>query len=110
MGTALASALAGMEASTAIIVEALGSERHVAQGAAFDYMMQTGYLFGGWGLARSALYAREKIAGGDSKPFYVRKIATAQFYAEQILPRCEGHAGAVASAGGSLASYATEWL
>ncbi len=110
MGTALGSALAGMEASTAIVLDGWKSGRDVALGASFDYMMQTGYLFGGWALSRSALLARERIAEGSDNGFYPRKIATATFYAEQILPRCDGHAGAVASAGGSLQSYATDWL
>jgi 3-(methylsulfanyl)propanoyl-CoA dehydrogenase len=110
MGTALASALAGMEASTATILEAMKSERTVAQGAAFDYMMQTGYLFGGWALARCALLARERLSQGSDNSFYEQKIATATFFAEQVLPRCEAHAGAVATASGSLQSYPTDWL
>ncbi len=73
-------------------------------------MMQTGYLFGGWQLARSALVAQRRITEGSDNPFYQNKIATTVFYAEQILPRCSGHAGAVASAASSLHSYPVDWL
>ncbi len=110
MGTALARALAGMEASTQTLVDALQTDKTSALGGSFDYMMQCGYLFGGWALARSALVARQRIAEGSDNRFYNTKIATALYYAEQILPRCEGHAGAVVGAGGSLRRYATDWL
>ncbi len=50
MATALAYALADMEASTQIVLQALNEGGDVAMGASFEYMMQTGYLFGGWQL------------------------------------------------------------
>lgn len=110
MGTALASALAGMEASTQTLLDALQSDRSTALGGSFDYMMQAGYLFGGWGLARSALVARQRLGEGSDNAFYKAKIGTALYYAELILPRCESHAGAVAGSGGSLRDYAIDWL
>jgi alkylation response protein AidB-like acyl-CoA dehydrogenase len=110
MGTALARALAGMEASTQTLVDALQTDKTSALGGSFDYMMQSGYLFGGWALARSALVARQRLVEGSDNRFYSTKIATALYYAEQILPRCESHAGGVAGAGGSLRRYATDWL
>jgi hypothetical protein len=110
IGTALASALSGMEASTARVLEAWNSDRNEALGASFDYMMQAGYLFGGWAMARAALTAQRRLAEGSDNPFYSRKLATARFYAEQILPRCEGHAGAVATAASSLRTYPVDWL
>jgi hypothetical protein len=110
IGEALGRALADMQASTQHILRGLEDDPSVALGASFDYMMQTGYLFGGWQLARSALVAQRRIAEGSDNPFYQHKIATAVFYAEQILPRCSGHAGAVASAASSLHSYPVGWL
>jgi hypothetical protein len=73
-------------------------------------MMQAGYLFGGWGLARSALLAKQRIGEGSDSAFYPAKIATALFYIRQILPRCDSHSGAVAGAAGSLNSYPVDWL
>ena len=52
--------------------------------------------------AKAAMDALE--AGASDKEFYETKIATTRFYAEQILPRCAGHAGAVAKAGETAAS------
>ena len=107
---ALASALAELEASTQSVLQAMAADMSIALGASFDYMMQTGYLFGGWQLARSAQVALKRVQEGSDNPFYEQKIATALFYCEQMLPRCAAHAGAVASAAGSLQSYPSDWI
>ena len=99
-----------MEASTNHILQALAQQPKVALAASFDYLMQVGYLFGGWHLARSAQVAQAQLDNGSDRRFYAQKIATALFYAEQILPRTRGHAGAVATAGGALQSYPLDWL
>ncbi len=103
-------ALAAHQLATARILEALKDSRNNALGASFDYMMMTGYLLGGWHLARSALVAQARISSGSDRAFYPQKLATAQFYAEQILPRCAAHGGAIANAQGTLQSYDTDWL
>jgi hypothetical protein len=38
---------------------------------------------GGWQMARAALAAEKKLGAGD--PFYAAKLATARFYADQVL-------------------------
>ncbi len=110
MGNALADALVLQRESTETLLQALASEPEAAQAAAFDYMMQTGYLFGGWQLARGALVAQAALDGGSDREFYARKVATADFYAQSILPRCRSHAGAVRSAAGVLQSFPVGWL
>jgi alkylation response protein AidB-like acyl-CoA dehydrogenase len=96
--------------STETILQMATNNPEAARGAAFDYMMQTGCLFGGWQLARGAAVAQSRIAAGSDREFYARKIATAAFYAGSILPRCEASAGAVAAAGGALTDYPVGWL
>ena len=108
IGDALGQALAEQEASTATVLGQIKDSPAAALGASFDYMMQTGYVFGGWHLARSALVACKRLAEGSDNPFYRSKIDTALFYGEQILPRARGHAGAVTTAAGILQSYASE--
>ena len=110
IGTGLERALAGTEEATGQVLEALAADSAVALGGSFDYLMQCGYLFGGWQLARSALLASDRLAAGKDNDFYRRKIATARFYAEQILPRCAAHGGAIATAAGALNSYPADWL
>lgn len=110
IGAGLERALAGTEEATEQVLEALAADPAVALGGSFDYLMQCGYLFGGWQLARSALLASDRLAAGEDNDFYRRKIATARFYAEQILPRCAAHGGAIATAAGALNSYPVDWL
>lgn len=110
IGTALLAAVASQAASTEAVLQMLANAPESARSAAFDYLMQTGYLFGAWQLARGAQVALKAQESGTSNEFYARKIATAHFYSQSILPRCEGYAGAVANAGGALADYPAGWL
>jgi len=105
----LSDALLGLRESTDRILEYLKEDPEVAMGAAFDYLMQTGYVFGGWHMARSALCAQKQIDNGSDREFYPRKIATALFYVNSILPRARGHAGILQQAEG-LKQYPVDWL
>ena len=106
----LSRSLAEQHTATEQVLAALKNDPEIALGVSFDYMMQTGYLLGGWHLARSALVAHRRITNGADGQFYAQKIATAIFYAEQILPRCAGHAGTIANAEGALQTYPVDWL
>jgi hypothetical protein len=45
-----------------------------------------GIVAGGWQMARAALIAEQRLASGEGeKAFYEAKIATARFYADQLL-------------------------
>jgi alkylation response protein AidB-like acyl-CoA dehydrogenase len=107
--SALAAALAELRESTATILASWQDDKPAALARAFDYMMQTGYVMGGWHLVRSAGLARQRMAEGGDNPFYRRKLATARYYACNILPRASGHAGAIAGAS-TLRDYAEDWL
>ncbi|GAB5414774.1 MAG: acyl-CoA dehydrogenase [Congregibacter sp.] len=101
---------AALEVSTERILQMLTSNPEAARGAAFDYMMQTGFLFGGWQLARGAMVAQTALSHGSNNAFYEQKIATALFYAQSIMVRCEAYAGAVANAEGELQRFPVDWL
>jgi alkylation response protein AidB-like acyl-CoA dehydrogenase len=104
----LAAALAELRVSTASILRQLEEDREAALAGAFDYMMQVGYVMGAWHLTRSALVATSRLAeGGD---FYQRKIATARFYAENLLPRASACAQVVGNGSKALGDYAEAWL
>jgi alkylation response protein AidB-like acyl-CoA dehydrogenase len=91
-------AFAGIRSNLAAAVDALGSAsewllrqrtddpRDVAAGAS-PYLRMFGVTAGGYYLARSALAARRLIQAGQERAFSANKIATARFYAEQILPQ-----------------------
>ena len=110
LGNALKRALADHVATSQYLLAALNDDRFEALGGSFDYLMQTGYLFGGWQLGQSALVAAAKIEAGEVSPFYERKIGTAAFYGARILPRCGGHASTILSGDPVLGEYQLEWL
>ncbi len=107
---ALATSLAELRETTALLVQQLADAREAAMAAAFDYMMQVGYLMGGWHLARSALVADAKIQAGSDNPLYPQKLATARFYAENLLPRAAGYARSIGNNNAALLDYAEDWL
>lgn len=110
IGRRLREATAVQERSTEIILGMLAEQPDAAAAAAFDYMMQAGFLFGGWQLGRGAQVAQQKLSAGVDNVFYARKVATALFYAQSVLSRCEGHAATLASAAGALQEYPVDWL
>ncbi|MBA4693333.1 MAG: acyl-CoA dehydrogenase C-terminal domain-containing protein [Congregibacter sp.] len=110
MGGRLAESLAEHVETTQRLLATLGDDRFAALGGSFDYMMQTGYLFGGWQLARGALVAANLSANGERVVFCDRKVNTAQFYIERLLPRARAHAGAIDAPGESLSDFSYDWF
>ncbi len=110
LGGALSAAAAHQETATERLVALLAERPDAARALAFDYMMQTGYLFGAWHLFRAAAVAQDRIAAGSDNPFYAQKLATAAFYAEALLPRTRAHGAIIASEAGALEAFAEEWL
>jgi alkylation response protein AidB-like acyl-CoA dehydrogenase len=110
MGDQLKTALSARVRATQWILERLPSVRDAALGASYEYLMMTGYLFGGWQLARGAHHAYSKIKAGSDRPFYAQKVATAGFYCEQILPRCLAGEQAVLSSAGAIVDYPVDWI
>ena len=68
------------------------------------------YLFGGWQLARGALVAANLSANSERVVFCDRKVNTAQFYMERLLPRARAHAGAIDAPGESLVAFSHDWF
>jgi hypothetical protein len=108
LNRSLTTALAQLRGSTATILQQLSENREAALAGAFDYMMQVGYVMGGWHLTRSALVAIGRLAEGAD--FYQRKVATATFYAENLLPRAAACALVVGNGSKALGDYAESWL
>jgi alkylation response protein AidB-like acyl-CoA dehydrogenase len=59
--------------------------------ASFNLLMLTGYICGGWHMARAAVAANQVIAAGETDSYYSNKIITAGFYADHLMPRATGH-------------------
>ncbi len=59
------------------------------------YLMLTGYVLGGWHMARAALVCAVASAASENDVFMDNKFATATFYAGSILPRVQALCAAI---------------
>ncbi len=102
---ALASALGrGIDAvtqATDFIVANYGKDVRTVAAGAVPFLQLMGVVSGGWMMARAALVAQGKLAGGDTDPFYPAKIVTARFYADHVMAAAPGLAQEVVQGGTS---------
>ena len=89
----LALAVDTLDTATDWLVEQGADAGDVVAAAAAPYLKLFGLVAGGAMMARSAIVALDKLAGDDpdtDRDFYNAKVATARYYAENILPRAAG--------------------
>jgi butyryl-CoA dehydrogenase len=66
-----------------------------AYAGSVPYLKLWGVVAGGWQMARAAKVAVDKLASGEGDaPFMRAKVATARFYAENLLPLADAYAHA----------------
>ncbi len=58
-----------------------------AMAVSVPFLKICGLTIGGWLMARAATVAAQKLAAGNDREFHEAKIASANFYAAQILPQ-----------------------
>jgi len=96
--------VAELSQATQALLAQLGSAQDLALSVAVPYLMLAGTVLGGWLHARSAAVAAGKLAAGaDDADFYRGKLATARFYATQVLPAADGLARIVQDGGAAVA-------
>jgi hypothetical protein len=96
MGREIARSLRACDSATAWLQERMRTSPHDALPGATPYLKLLGTLAGAHFLAHGALEAASRIAKGDGdKGFLDARIATAQFFAEQLLPQAEGLLGPI---------------
>jgi hypothetical protein len=87
MRNLLADAVAALEQATGWLAMNGMQDPNQAAAGATPYLNMLGTVAGGYFLAKSALAASRLLEKGDAdKEFLEAKIATARFYAEQLLP------------------------
>ncbi|MFO1428733.1 MAG: acyl-CoA dehydrogenase C-terminal domain-containing protein [Candidatus Competibacteraceae bacterium] len=117
LGKAGGDDLAAIKAGLGQGIEALNSATQwmlatIAQDApsvmavSVNYLMLSGYVCGGWQMARAALVAQQKLAAGEDPEFHEAKLITARFYAEQILPKATALLNAIKAGGKSTLALA----
>ena len=97
VAAALGRAIESLEGATASVLRNLAADSDAALAASVSYLMLVGYVCGGWQMARAAAVARAKLAAGEDEDFHRAKLATARFYADQVLPKASALAAAVQS-------------
>ena len=83
----LTAGIQALEQATEWLLQTIGRDPDAALAASYSFMMLTGYVCGGWQMARAALAAHAGLASGQDAGFCRAKIVTAVFYAQQILPK-----------------------
>ncbi|KQM19430.1 acyl-CoA dehydrogenase C-terminal domain-containing protein [Novosphingobium sp. Leaf2] len=85
---ALEKAFGALQLSTGTIAQKGMKDPEEAAAAATDYLRLLGLVGMAFCFAKSALIARDQLAGGTGEAaFYKAKLATAQFYFDRILPQ-----------------------
>ena len=80
------------------LLDKSASNRDLAGSVCVDFLMMHGFLCGGWLLAKSALSAQELMGSGEYADDFLRtKLITAEFFADNYLPRANRHADVVMS-------------
>jgi len=86
---ALAAGAAAVGESVDYIVANAGKDVMAAFAGAVPFLRLMGVVAGGWQMARAALAAEKNLGAGD-KAFLEAKLATARFYADQVLVQAPG--------------------
>jgi hypothetical protein len=80
-----------------------------AAGAAFDYLMYSGYVSLAYFWGRMSLVAKQELGkSSDSDAFYRSKLQTARFYFERILPRTRTLAATLRAPASTLMAIAED--
>jgi alkylation response protein AidB-like acyl-CoA dehydrogenase len=91
IGAQLSIGLGALRQATEWMLGRLATSPNDALAGATPYLRMFGVVVGGWLLGSSALAAQRLLGGGGGdKAFPTEKIATAQFYAAQLLPQAAG--------------------
>lgn len=89
-----------LEKATGWIQEHSADDPNTVSAIAFNYLMLSGTVLGGWLLMRHAASAVE--IGEHGAESYA---ATARFYLEQIMPRAESYSSALQTGGSSIIDF-----
>jgi alkylation response protein AidB-like acyl-CoA dehydrogenase len=104
IGAALSDAVVALDHAVDYITANYAADVRAVSVGAVPFLHLLGVVAGGWMMGRAALAAQEKIAAGDTDPFFAAKIATARFYADHVLRSAGGLAATVvAGSRGALA-------
>lgn len=94
------------ESSVAYILANAKSDIKAVYAGSFAYLRLCGLVFGAWQMGRALLVAQELRSGDPS--FFNAKIATARFFAENLLPQAQALATSIIESGHSTNALTVE--
>jgi acyl-CoA dehydrogenase len=87
----LEQAVSGFEQCVDWIAATYAKDARAVHAVSVPFLLLTGIVAGGWQMARAALAAGRRLARpGADTGFLEAKIASAQHYADHVLPRAQG--------------------
>jgi hypothetical protein len=108
---ALTDGVAALGGSVDWVLEHASKDPVTAGAVANNLLMLTGIVAGGWQLARAAEAAADALAKGTPDPeFYRAKLATAEFYAQQVMPQAGACAKALSNGASAVMGVPEELL
>ncbi len=106
---ALAEGAAALARSTDWLIETHAAQPALALAGATPYLRLFGTVAGGWLMAMAALAAVRRLGEATAdRPFLTGKLATARFYADNILVQAEGLAGQIMRGGPSALTFTAD--
>ncbi|QJQ00126.1 acyl-CoA dehydrogenase [Herbaspirillum rubrisubalbicans] len=105
----LGEAADALEQVVEYVVGNLKSDIKAVFAGSVPYLKMAGVVLGGWQMARAAAVAAAKLKAGEGDAkFYAAKLATARFYADQILPQALAHRTAIVEGGQAVLALAED--
>ena len=89
-----------LDSATSWLLEHSADDPNTVSAIAYNYLMLTGTVVGGWLLARHAVAAKKNGEKGAES-----YLQTARFYLEQIMPRAQAYAAVVETGGLSIIDF-----
>ena len=107
ISTGLTNSIDAIESSTQWMLSQ--DNPSLSAAASVNYLMLMGITAGAWMMARSAAHAANQLAAGQGDAEFLKaRCTTAQFYAEQVVPRAEALNSAILNGSESAVSLAEE--
>jgi butyryl-CoA dehydrogenase len=109
IGAQLASGADAMEQVVEFVLANAKTQVKAVFAGSVLYLKLAGLVLGGWQMARAALIAAQKIAGGEGDvKFYQAKIGTARFFADHHLAQAGGLRVAIIDGSAGVLALAEE--
>jgi len=110
LGQQMSAALDELSASVDDLLQRGTEDPGQAMAVSVPYLMQFGYVVGGWVMARSFIAAGRQIDAGNSDAFYADKQFSACYYMDQILPQAGANRARVRAGGAPMLDASDEWF